>query len=62
MKYFISYKTPDGFFGRCEIKRESPVSSMVDIEDIETDIERNRKENDMLNIGKILIMNWQRFE
>lgn len=61
MKYFFSYRAENGYFGRCEFERNKPILSISDIEEIEK-ILNEIYERKGIDIGKILVTNWQKFE
>lgn len=60
-KYFVAYCVVGiGAYGRAEVTRRGPISSIQDIEEIELALEKahaGSKEQ-----GKVLIMSWQLFE
>jgi len=74
MKYFVSYRcwyktyygTETEGWGRCEITRDEPISSIGVIRTIEQTIldTNNTLDNQEISdtYSKILIMNWQKFE
>jgi hypothetical protein len=70
IKYFVSYvatiKDNIGsgwsYYGAIEITRETPISSMANINGMITKIKEYVNEKDGNNVVDLVITNWQRFE
>ena len=63
MDYFVSYSVSNGF-GRCRVTRETPITCIEDIEEMEAAVYRNQIEQGTFCTSgtKPIIVNWQPFE